>query len=426
MIISIILAAIGGLLYGYNTAVIAGVMLYLKDAFALSTTMQGWTVGILLLGALFAAWIAGRLADWAGRKKTILFSSLCFVAGCFLAASADSLAAFSIGRWITGMGLGFVSVICPMYLSEVSSAKVRGTTVTIYPVGIALGILCAYLANYSFASSGSWRLMILLGSTGAILQILLSPFLLESPRWLMAKGNEVKAHQVARRFGVRQFKEVVPTRKSRFKDLFASRSLRMAVLVGLFMSIFQQITGINAILYFAPQIFQLSGFSGAQSSTLATLGLGIINLLATILALWLLDRAGRRILLLIGSLGMCFSLICTAISFFDHFRFSDYFSILGLMSYVGFFSIGLGPIVWVVIAEIYPLAIRGKAMSLAIFANWLVNYLVSLSFLDLVAKMGTAAVFFIFAILSLICFFFVFKLLPETKGRELEEIKKLF
>jgi SP family galactose:H+ symporter-like MFS transporter len=426
-IVSIVLAALGGFLFGYNTAVIAGVMLYLKTAFALDPATQGWAVSILLLGALVAAWVAGMLADSIGRKKTILISAVCVVVGCFLAAQSQSLQVFSLGRLITGIGLGIASVVCPMYLSEIASAKLRGTVVAIYQFAITLGILAAYTANHFFDSEESWRWMIALGAIAAGLQLVFFSFLFESPRWLLANGLKTKAKEIAHKLQIREsIEEHVTEKKSRWSELFVSPKIRLALVVGLFLSIFQQITGINAIIYFAPQIFEFAGFSNAESATLATLGIGVFNVFATIIAVWLLDKVGRRILLFVGTAGMAIALISTALAFLISAESIDLLSLFGLMAFVGFFAIGLGPVTWVVIAEIFPLAARAKAISLATLANWLFNYIVSLVFLDVVAWIGAAPIFIIFACLCIICFFFILKFLPETKGRKLSEIQKLF
>ena len=426
-ITSIFLAALGGLLFGYNTAVIAGAILFVKEQFQLTIPMQGWIVSVLLLGALVAAIGTGMIADWLGRKKTLLLAALLFVIGCFIAATAVDTMTFAWGRFVTGLGVGATSVVTPMYLSEISKTKFRGAIITAYQLAVTVGILAAYLVNYSLAAKHDWRSMMAWGAAPALLQLICFLLFLESPRWLISQGKEVKAHEIAHKLGIREDLEEQPTeRKTRWSALFKTPGLRLAILVGILLSCFQQVTGINAVIYFAPQIFEFVGFSSNEVSILATIGIGSINVLATILAVWLLDWAGRRKLLLIGTLGMAIALCCIAIAFFFQSQTVDMISVAGMMAYVALFAIGLGPVTWVIIAEIYPLGVRAKAISLAVLANWIFNYLLTLSFLDIIAWIGVGPTFFAFAVLCIISFFFVYNFIPETKGRKLSEIQKLF
>lgn len=425
---AVIIAALGGFLFGYNTAIIAGALLFVKEQFGLSATMQGWTVSIILLGALAAAMVGGMVADRFGRRKAIFLSSLLFIIGCFIAARAPDNMTFMWGRFITGLGVGLVSVVAPMYLSEISSAKSRGAIVAVYQLAITIGILVAYGSNYLFAGENGWRLMIVWGAAPALLQLIFSPFLLESPRWLLGAEKMAKAKEVIRKLQLRESIEEMHTteKRSGWSQLFAKPQIRIALVVGLLLSFFQQVTGINAVIYYAPDIFQLVGYPTDESAILATVGVGGINVIATILAVWLLDKAGRRKLLLIGLVGMFVSLGCIALAFYNKSPALDTISMIALMSYVAFFAIGLGPVTWVIISEIYPLAVRGKAMSLATLVNWVFNYLLALTFIDIVGSLGTGPTFMIFAALCVLAFIFILKMVPETKGKKLGEIQKLF
>jgi len=424
---SVLFAALGGFLFGYNTAVIAGALLFIKRQFHLDPTMQGWTVGIVLLGALIASILTGMIADRLGRKKTILLAAVLFVVGCFIASIAVDNAVFVWGRFVTGLGVGITSVVVPMYLSEISKAKFRGAIVTIYQLAITIGILIAYVANYALAGEQDWRSMIAWGGAPALLQLVCFFLFLESPRWLISKGKEAKAHEIARKLDIREELEEQPTeKKSRWSALFKTPGMRLAILIGILLSCFQQITGINAVIYFAPQIFEFVGFSTNEVSILATMGVGTVNVVATLVAVWLLDRAGRRKLLLVGTLGMAIALCCIAIAFFGHSQVLDMVSLVAIMVYIAFFAIGLGPVTWVIISEIYPLGVRAKAMSLATLANWLFNYILVLTFLDVITWIGVGATFIVFAVLCILAYLFVLKFIPETKGRKLSEIQKMF
>ncbi|MBS3904155.1 MAG: sugar porter family MFS transporter [Simkania sp.] len=425
---AVIVAALGGFLFGYNTAIIAGALLFIKEQFHLDPQMQGWTVSIILLGALIAAMITGSLADRFGRRRTILLSALLFILGAILVARAPDNAMFMWGRFITGLGVGLVSVVAPMYLSEISSAKHRGSIVAIYQLAITIGILVAYGSNYAFASSeNGWRMMMVWGAAPAVLQLLLSSYLPESPRWLLGMGKETKAHEVVKKLHLRELLEekISTEKRSRWAALFATPSIRWAFFVGIILAIFQQITGINAVIYYAPDIFQLVGFPSNESAILATVGIGGINVIATVFAVWLLDKVGRRMLLLVGLCGMTIALACISLAFYIKSPGINTISMVALMGYVAFFAIGLGPVTWVILSEIYPLSVRGKAMSVATLVNWLFNYLLALTFIDIVNWFGTGMTFLGFAVLCVICFFFVLKI-PETKGKKLGEIQKLF
>lgn len=424
---AVFIAALGGFLFGYNTAVIAGALLLIRQQFQLDIAMQGWTASIILLGALVAALLSGVIADRFGRKKSILLAAFLIVIGCFTGATAVDNTAFIWGRFVTGLGVGMISVVTPMYLSEISRAKHRGAIVTIYQLAITIGILVAYGANYALAKQEDWRSMIAWGSAPALIQLIFFLFLLESPRWMVSRGKESKAHEIALKLGIHEELEEQPTEKrSRWSALFKSRGIRLAIFIGLFLSCFQQITGINAVIYFAPQIFEFVGFSSRDVAILATVGIGSVNVLATIAAVWLLDRAGRRKLLLIGTFGMAVALCCIAIAFFVRSPEVGAISLVGMMAYVALFAIGLGPVTWVMISEIFPLGVRAKAISLCTLVNWAFNYILTLTFLDVVAWLGIETTFIIFAILSAIAFLFVLRFVPETKGRKLSEIQKLF
>lgn len=395
-------ASLGGFQFGFNTAIISGAILFLAADFSLSAVYEGFAVSVILLGALLGSYLSSPLANRLGRKKAMASSAIFFLIGTALAFGAPFAHFFSLGRFIQGIGVGLVSVICPMYLAEIAPPKVRGFYVSCNQFAVTIGILAAYGCNYAFASTGNWRLMIGVALIPAALQLLAICFIPESPSW--SPGTVQK--------------------RSPWKEAF-NPAFRSLLVIGILISIFQQVTGINAVIYFAPKIFQDAGYSTASGAILASVGIGIVNVLATILALWLIDKAGRRPLLLIGSAGMAVSLLTISAAFFTHSSMIDTISIYSLMAYIAFFAIGLGPMPWLILSEIYPLEIRGQAMGLATFANWFSNYLVALTFLDIAEYLTTGGAFCIYAGFSLLAFLFIFKRLPETKGKTLEQIEKL-
>ena len=389
-------------------------------------------MSILLIGAMVGALGSGTLADWLGRKKTMALTAFLFIVGALITAASDAYTIVLLGRFITGIAVGTISLLSPLYLAEVSPAHFRGRFVSLYQLFITLGILGAFLVNYLFASSGDWRWMFLIGAFPAALQLILLFFIPETPSWLLKKGRADLAAKVFGRLRKdrkwqQQIEEMKtlegPQKKGRWKDIFSSK-YRFVLIIGLILSACQQITGINTVIYYAPVIFQNAGFSSVAGATLATLGIGVINVIATIISVSLLDRAGRRLFLLIGSAGMALSLIFLSFVFFQQSPSIDRLAVGSLMAYVAFFAIGLGPVTFVLISEIYPMKIRAKAMTVAIFVNWFANYWVSLTFLDLVNRFGQAGTFLLYAVISIATFLFVLRWVPETKNQTLEELER--
>ncbi len=425
-------AAFGGFLYGYHTAVISGALGFLASHFHLSIVDQGVVVSILLVGALVGAMVAGSLADRFGRKRAIALTCVFFILGAAIIAFSDSYVMVLTGRFVSGLGVGIISVAGPVYLAEVSPPHYRGAFVACYQLAIALGILVSFLVNYFFASAGDWRWMFAFGMFPALLQIFALFFLPETPAWLFKNGLEehgIKALERLRKdkhwmHQIEAMKSAASHhKKGNWKALF-SPSVRYVLIIGFVLSVLQQITGINTVIYYAPKIFETAGISSATGAILATLGIGIINVLVTLLATWILDKAGRRILLIIGIGGMAVSLATLSTGYYLQPESLSSIAFFSLIAYVAFFAIGLGPVTWVVLSEIYPLKVRGKAMTLAAFGNWLFNYLVSLTFLDLIGKFGPQGTFLMYALISAAAVWFVYRFIPETKGKSLEQIEK--
>lgn len=433
--VAAIFAALGGLLFGYDTGVISGAVIFITKDFALSVFPQELVVSMVLAGATVGALSGGKLADRFGRRAILLATSLIFIAGAIICALAVSLAMLVVGRVVVGLGIGLACTTVPVYISEVAPPEARGWQVSLFQLAITVGILCAYLVDYAFANAQAWRWMLGLAAVpGAILGLgmLVMP---ESPRWLAKSRNVDHARTVLQRIRggaavESELQEIFRTlqaapEQGRWSDLLLP-AVRPAMIVGIGLAIFQQVTGINTVIYYAPTIIQSAGISSASGAILATAGIGLVNVIMTVVAMWLLDRVGRRPLLLVGIAGMIVSLGVLGYAFYapGHGGSLAHVAVITLMAYVAFFAISLGPIFWLLIAEIYPLQIRGLAEGTAAGANWIFNLLVSMTFLSLVQAMGPSWTFWLYGVLAVGAFIFSFYLVPETKGRTLEEIER--
>lgn len=429
-------AALGGLLFGYDTGVISGAELFFRQEFTLSTFALEVIVSGVLAGAAIGALIGGRLADLFGRRKLLIATAIIFAAGAILCAAAESAGVLVVGRIIVGFGIGLSSSAVPVYISEVAPADARGWQVSLFQLAITVGILLAYLVDYAFARvAGGWRWMFGIAIVPAAIFGLGMAFLPESPRWLVQRGHRDVARSVLARIrgttdveselreverGVAQSHE-----SGRLSDLLAP-SLRPALIVGIGLAIFQQITGINTVIYYAPVIMQTAGISSASGAILATAGVGVVNVLMTILSMWLIDRKGRRPLLLTGIAGMAITLGLLGLAF----RVSSqstalaWVAVISMMAYVASFAISLGPIFWLLISEIYPLKIRNSAEGLAATFNWGANLLITLTFLTLVEKLGPSSTFWLYGASAVAAWVFSYYFVPETKGKTLEEIEE--
>jgi sugar porter (SP) family MFS transporter len=429
-------AALGGLLFGYDTGVISSALLFIRQVMSLSPTMQGIVVAIALAGAAIGAAMAGYLSDRAGRRRIILGAGLLFIAGAVISALAQGVTVLLIGRFLVGLAIGVASMLTPLYLAEIAPTHQRGAIVSLNQLCITGGILVSYLVGFAFAGvSGGWRWMLALGVLPGIVLSAGMLVLPESPRWLAGHNRLRDAGIVLRqlRGDIDVDDELRALRTdlaregrhlARASELLAPR-LRRPLIIGVGLAMFQQITGINTVIYFAPTIFQSAGLSSAATSILATVGVGVVNVGLTIASIRLIDRLGRRRLLLWSLSGMTVTLLVLSGAFLAGTSGQlAWIAVLSVAAYVGFFAIGLGPVFWLLIAEIFPLALRGRAMSLATVANWGFNLIVSATFLDLVSVLGGAGVFLVYAILSIVAVVFVASIVPETRGRSLEQIEE--
>lgn len=421
-------AALGGLLFGYDTSVISGAMLFLRTDFHLSNAQLEFAVGIALAGALVGSGLAGYSTDRWGRRTVLLATGVGFGLFSVLSGLATGLVSFSVARFFVGACIGVASLVTPLYLSEMSPAKIRGALVSLNQLAITVGIVVAYFVDYALAAGRDWRWMFMTAVFPALILIAGMIFLPESPRWLAGKGDRERALQCLRRLGrgheaeaeMREVEEALSEEKGGFLSLFGS-GFRVAVLVGVGLAIFQQITGINTIVYYSPEILRLSGYPSAKAAILAAAVIGVANVLVTIVSIFLVDWLGRRFLLSVGTVGMAVALALIGSAF--HRQAAGGVVFYEMIAYVVFFGIGLGPVVWLLISEIYPTKIRGSAMSLATLSVWGANWVVAGTFLSLIHAAGPAGTFWIFAVICVLAFVFCLAFVPETKGKTLEAIE---
>jgi SP family galactose:H+ symporter-like MFS transporter len=434
VIVAVGVAALGGLLFGYDTGVISGAILFIQKQFSLSSILEEVVVSAVLLGAVAGASFGGILADRIGRRKTIIAAAVTFTVGAIGTALSPGVAFLIAGRVVVGLAIGVASFVSPMYISEIAPARVRGSLVSVNQLAVTVGIVIAYLVDYGFAAMQGWRYMLGVAALPSIALGLAMLRLPDSPRWLMRWGRRERARGVLRR--IRTSKDVdgeldqiavsIRKQESGSAGTLLHPALRLALLFGAGLAIFQQLTGINTVIYYAPTIFRFAGIQTAGSSLLATLIVGLVNVGFTVLAIRLMDRVGRRPLLLVGVGGQLLGLLLLGFAF----RLQGLAALLGYVAigslalYVGSFAIGLGPVFWLMISEIYPLKVRGTAMGMATLVNWAANLIVALSFLSLVNAIGRPATFFLYGGIAAAAWVFVYFLAPETRGRSLEQIEE--
>jgi len=425
-----VIAAIGGLLFGFDTAIVAGATRYLKDQFALSSIQEGWAVSVVLIGCMFGAGISGPVSDRIGRKRFMLVSAVLFLVSAVGCALPRTMTEFVVFRFVGGLGIGSASILAPLYIAEIAPARIRGALISVNQMAIVTGILIAYFVNWAFAGVGpsNWRWMYAAGALPSVIFFILLLRVPESPRWLVKQGRESEALGVLRRVNtadlaaaeVSSIKNTLAKEKGSLAELFRP-GFRRALLIAVVLAILQQITGINAVLYYAPRIFERAGFTRMSAIGQSTI-VGFVNMLFTIVAIVLVDRIGRKPLLLTAAGGMGVSLLLLGAAFRSQ-AFSGPL-ILGLiLLYIAFFAMAMGPIVWVVMAEIFPTRMRGSAMAIATVILWISDFAVTLSFPVIADRLNESTAFWLYAAMCAVDFVFMFVFLPETKGKTLEEIE---
>jgi len=426
-------AALGGLLFGFDTAVISGAIPYITPYFHLENYLLGWVVGCVLIGCGGGAILAGSLADRYGRRTVLILCAVFFAASGLGVALSQNITVFIFFRFLGGLGVGAAAAISPMYIAETAPDHIRGRLVSFYQLAIVLGILLAYFANYCFQDMGpdNWRWMFAAQLIPSLFFASLLFFVPETPRWLVLKGRHEKALNILSKLAGRPIdrSELLPIEasfgpggSSSPKNMFAG-PYRKVLLVGILIAIFQQITGINAILYYAPAIFKETGLNNA-SSLAETIGIGVVNVFTTLIAITLVDKLGRKRFLLVGSLFMGLSLGVVGLCFYRHY-FGHYIVLIATLLYVASFGATLGAVTWVYLSEIFPNAIRAQALSFVTLCLWLADFIVASTFPMLTEKLGIAPTLWIYTGCCILAFLFMWQI-PETKGRSLETIETLF
>ncbi|MFX1498872.1 MAG: sugar porter family MFS transporter [Promethearchaeota archaeon] len=428
-----IISGISGMLFGYDTGVISGAINFIKEDFGLISFVEELLVSSVLIGAILGAFLGGELADRYGRRKVIILAAIIFTGGAVGTSFAPNVTTLIIGRIIVGIAIGIASFVAPLYISESAPPKIRGFLVTFNQLSITIGIVISYLVDFGFSLIRGWRYMFGLAVIPGIILMIGMWRMPDSPRWLINHGYFDKARNILKKIRnntnvddeIQEIKESLNKQKGGRKELL-NPLVKPALIIGISLALFQQLTGINTVIYYAPLIFQSAGIVSSSNAIFAAFEVGLVNVALTVVAIFLLDRVGRRKLLLIGLFGMSATLTILGVVFFLPGLLNGLGSLvaINLMAYVGFFAIGLGPVFWLLISEIYPLKIRGIAMSIVTEVNWGANFIIALTFLTLTQLLGTFGTFWLYAAIGIVAIFFTYLYVPETKGRTLEEIEE--
>jgi sugar porter (SP) family MFS transporter len=427
------IAAAGGFLFGYDLDVVAGAIIFLQKQFQLSPVQTGFAVSCATIGCIIGPLVGGPLADFVGRKKTLIGTALIFGAGTVGTVFPKTISEFDFFRIVGGLGVGLASVTSPMYIAEISPARLRGRLVTINQLAIAVGALTSIIVSYFLSASGNWRGMFAYELVPVLLFFIGLSFVPESPRWLFEKKRIEEARQVLRKIyrssaGVEQELQMMHQAEHEEAGTFAELlrpGIRTALLIAAGLAIFQQMTGASPLTFYLPIIFQQAGFKNASDAIFQTVMLYVWDVFCTILAMWLVERLGRRPLLLIGISGMAISFTLTGFFFTRHA--TGEFVVIVMMICIGFYVISLAPLAWLIMSEIFPTRLRGKAMGVASIFLWGATFAGAQIVPSLSAFMeknfnSIAGVFWVFAVVCGVAGIFSWYMVPETKGRTLEEI----
>ncbi|XP_015581208.2 inositol transporter 1 [Ricinus communis] len=443
-----VIAGIGGLLFGYDTGVISGALLYIKDEFEVvnqSSFLQETIVSMALVGAIIGAASGGWINDAYGRKKATLLSDIVFAAGSIVMAAAPDPYVLILGRFLVGLGVGVASVTAPVYIAEASPSEVRGGLVSTNVLMITGGQFLSYLVNLAFTEvPGTWRWMLGVAGVPAVIQFCLMLCMPESPRWLFMKDDKDKAVIImAKIYDLARLEDEIDHLAASAEeesqkrntvscmDVFKSKEIRLAFLAGAGLQAFQQFTGINTVMYYSPTIVQMAGFSSNQLALLLSLIVAAMNAAGTILGIYLIDHFGRTKLALSSLTGVIVSLFILAGAFFGQSSDSSsgiygWLAVVGLALYIAFFAPGMGPVPWTVNSEIYPEAYRGICGGMSATVNWISNLIVAQTFLSVANAVGTGATFLILAGVAIAAIVFIILFVPETKGLTFVEVEQIW
>ena len=427
------IAALGGVLYGYDMGIIAAALIFVRQSFELSTVMSEWVVSIVLVGAMAGAMVGGAVADRIGRRATLVWAGAIFIAGSVLAPLSPNVWVLLVARLILGVGIGFTSVTAPVYVSELAPPQSRGMLIGLYQFALTIGIALADLVGYWLANQEAWRLMFAIAAVPTLFflgVILLVP---ESPRWLYAHGREKDAEKVLLSYtdaaGAQQFlsdiREGLKTAVEQSWAALLTPAVRGSLLIAVGMTVLQQVTGINTIIYYGPHIFEAAGIATHSNSILATLLVAVVNVIFTVVGILLVDRVGRKPLLYVGVGGMTVALFALAMAFNFQAKLGQSLGMIAvvcLVLYIACFAFSLGAIAWILVSEVFPLRVRGRGVAVATLFSGISNFVVSLTFLSLIKAVGSGNTFAIYGVLSIVTLIFIRFAVPETCGRELESI----
>jgi sugar porter (SP) family MFS transporter len=437
LILVCLIAAVGGFLFGFDTSVISGAIEFIQSphVFNLNDIQKGWAVSSIIIGCMIGCVLIGKPSQVLGRKKMLLFTAFVFLISTLGCSLANSFKEFIVFRILAGVAVGSASVLAPVYISEISPPNWRGRMVSFNQLATFTGQALAFVSNnflYKFHGIDNWRYMLGIMVIPSGLFAIFLFFIPESPRWLIIKNKNDKALNILTKISGEETAHAVfdgillnvkGTVAGQFKELFRGKMFKLMV-IGILLAVFQQITGINVIMYYSPAIFKSTG-AGNESALFQTMIMGLVNLTFTIVSILLIERMGRRLLMLIGSAGMGLFLFAISGAYFTH-NFEGYLVLIFIMGYLAFFALSLGPIVWVLIGEIFPNRLRSQASALAVFCLWGSNFIISFTFPILLKNLNGGFTFLIYAIMCILCLVFVYKYLIETKGKTLEQIEMDF
>ncbi len=427
-------SALAGLLFGYDEGVIAVASPTLEADFPMRPIESGFMTAAVPLGALVGALLAGRLTERFGRRRVLMLAAALFAVGALSAAMIEAVWMLVLARLVLGLAIGVAAVVSPLFIAEAAPIESRGALVSTYQLAVTFGIVASYATGLLITGPGTWRVMFAIGAVPGLLFLLGLLVLPESPRWLVLKGREREATESLTRLRDRahdvpaEIAEIVRVANAESDHATGLGALfdpaiRPALIVGMGLFFLQQLSGINAVIYYAPQIFNHAGFDDGTTQTLATVGVGVVNFGVTILAMWLIDRWGRRPLLVAGFIGTAASLLLIAATVLLPGLLPDWIIIVALLAYIASFAVSLGPLPYVMMSEIFPLRVRGAGMSMASVSNWGFNFIIVFSFPLLLGGIGLATTFSLFALLCIAGVGFTLLRVPETNGLSLERIE---